>query len=163
MTTTDIEYTGYKECGHPEYRNTAAGPQPSHCACAEADGSVRVAATDIEVADWQAAPAPPWCRRVRPSWKMPAARDYQPGQYAPGKPIGYTRTDSQRGEGIVTRGVIWSDGPSPRTFWVSPDDLPRSFAHMTLVCVPKPGDDSLPWVSYGSPDPKAMTTLARAS
>ena len=26
-------YTGYKPCGHPEYRNTGAGPQPNDCDC----------------------------------------------------------------------------------------------------------------------------------
>lgn len=31
--TTD--YSGYKECGHPEYGNTSDGPQPNNCDCAE--------------------------------------------------------------------------------------------------------------------------------
>ncbi len=36
MTMTD-DYTGYKPCGHPEYRNTDAGPQPNDCGCDQGD------------------------------------------------------------------------------------------------------------------------------
>jgi hypothetical protein len=34
MTSTDSQdYSGYKECGHPEYRSTADGPQANDCGC----------------------------------------------------------------------------------------------------------------------------------
>jgi len=35
FSPADIDYTGYKPCGHPEYRNTDAGPQPNECDCAD--------------------------------------------------------------------------------------------------------------------------------
>ncbi len=89
---------------------------------------------------------------------MPASRDYAPSEHAAGQPIEYTRTGSQAAEGITHAGVIWSDGPQPRTVWVSPDGLPRSFAHMTLVCLPTGG--RLPHVAYSYADPRTMTTLA---
>ena len=42
MSDTDsngADYTGYKPCGHPEYRNTDAGPQPNDCGCDDSAGS----------------------------------------------------------------------------------------------------------------------------
>ena len=125
-----------------------------------ATATVRVGITTAEIDDWSAKPAPAWLR-AKP-WKAPRARDYVPGRYDAGQPIAYTRTDSQRAEGIVTRGIIWCAGPTSRSVWVSPDDLPRSFAHMTLVIISR--DDGLPWVQQGGyQSPVSMTTLARAS
>ncbi len=128
---------------------------------AQPNGAIRVGITTARIDDWSAKPAPAWLR-ARP-WKAPRARDYAPGQYDAGQLITYTRTDSQRAEGITHTGVIWSAGPHAHSVWVSPDDYPRSFAHMTLVIIPR-DDGMLPWVqSGGYPSPSSMTTLARAS
>jgi hypothetical protein len=32
------DYSGYKDCGHPEYRNTGDGPQLNDCGCDDQDG-----------------------------------------------------------------------------------------------------------------------------
>lgn len=41
---------GYKSCGHPEYRNTDAGPQPNNCGCDDRDALVD--------GDWDTLPEP---------------------------------------------------------------------------------------------------------
>lgn len=94
-------------------------------------------------------------------WKAPGATKAKPAADHASQAITYTRTDSQRAQGIVTAGTIWSPGPNPRSVWVSPDDLPRSFANMALVTVP--ADGSQPWAQLSHADTRAMTNLALAA
>jgi len=46
------DFSGYKECGHPEYRNTGDGPQPNDCGCTDSDEQdIR----DVMAGNWSAA------------------------------------------------------------------------------------------------------------
>lgn len=81
MENIETDYSGYKECGHPEYRKTADGPQPNDCGCvgdnyAEASAAhAAINTTDL----------------VDPFAGMPNADDSENGEFSPAKtqPAGF--------------------------------------------------------------------------
>jgi hypothetical protein len=51
--SAETDYSGYKECGHPEYRNTDAGPQLNDdCGCEPASTAMDIAEATAYRAAW---------------------------------------------------------------------------------------------------------------
>lgn len=87
MESIETDYSGYKECGHPEYRKTSDGPQPNDCGCvgdnyAEASAA-HAAINTTDLAD--------------PYKNIPNADDSLNGEFSPAKtePRAWTATDTE--------------------------------------------------------------------